>query len=81
VRRVGRGSALYVGDDATDEDAFRSDAVRVSVRVGPAHASAARYFLRSQADIDDLLRALVRSRRRLDGADDRIEALERMVGS
>lgn len=78
--RLSGGPALYVGDDATDEDAFRSGAVEVGVRVGASAASAARYFVESQAEVDDLLRALVAARRRIDGLDDRVGALERLMG-
>jgi trehalose 6-phosphate phosphatase len=53
-------TAIYVGDDETDEPAFASGSVDrlLSVRVGagPSHA---RYRLTSQADIDRLLRALI----------------------
>jgi len=59
-------TALYVGDDDTDEDAFRSAAPDglLSIRVGTQGASAAQYRLRSQADVDRLLTALVRLRSR-----------------
>lgn len=78
VWRFRREGAFYVGDDETDEDAFRNGVVRVAVRVGPSSSSAARYLLPAQSDIDDLLRALIRIRRQLDGLDDRIEGLEQM---
>jgi trehalose 6-phosphate phosphatase len=77
--RLGRDRALYVGDDTTDEDAFRCEATAVGVRVGRSPASAARYSVPSQDEVDELLRALVRARRRLDGLDDRIDGLERML--
>ena len=67
VSRLGTSGALYVGDDATDEDAFRSAAAGVSVRVGHENASAASHFVASQAHVDELLRALVRARGRLHG--------------
>lgn len=54
-------TAIYVGDDDTDEDAFASgypDRL-LSIRVGPSEASHARYRLKRQADIDALLRALL----------------------
>lgn len=79
LARVGRTGALYVGDDTTDEDAFRHPAVRVSVRVDRVEPTSAEYFLASQSQIDALLRALVAARLRLDGLDGRIEALERFV--
>lgn len=54
-------SVLYVGDDHTDEDVFRlkSDKV-VSVRIGKAKRSGAKYYIRTQRDIGRLLRALIR---------------------
>jgi trehalose 6-phosphate phosphatase len=66
-RRLGIGQALYVGDDATDEDAFRSQVVRVGVRVGTDPRTAARYFLADQPEVDELLRALIVARLRVDG--------------
>jgi trehalose 6-phosphate phosphatase len=58
---VGCRTALYVGDDGTDEDAFASvDARRLlAIRVGASRASMARYHLPAQADIDALLSALI----------------------
>jgi trehalose 6-phosphate phosphatase len=53
---------LYVGDDVTDEDVFRSSspARLLAVRVGRSVDSAARYFIASQREIDGLLLHLVR---------------------
>jgi trehalose 6-phosphate phosphatase len=76
VSRIGRDRAMYVGDDTTDEDAFRSKAAQVSVRVGHLATSAAAYFVPSQVDVDELLRALIRARRRQDGLSDRFDGLE-----
>jgi len=71
-----RRRGLYVGDDLTDEDAFRLPALRVmSVRVGPAHASAARWYLRRRAEVDALLAELVR----LKGASGRETTPSRIV--
>jgi trehalose 6-phosphate phosphatase len=53
---------LYVGDDETDEDAFALNGNVVSVRVGRKVKTHARYYLRSQNEIDDLLEVLVRLR-------------------
>jgi trehalose 6-phosphate phosphatase len=64
-QRLGCGSAIYVGDDETDEDVFAlDDPDRVlGIRVGKAPDSAAKYSIVSQADIDELLRVLVELRR------------------
>ena len=54
-------TALYVGDDVTDEDVFKLDQPGrlLTVRVGESHSSAAAYFLRTQGDIDRLLARLI----------------------
>lgn len=53
--------AVFVGDDATDEDVFalRDDRI-LTVRVGRRKASQAQYFLKTQQEIDDLLRFIDR---------------------
>jgi trehalose-6-phosphatase len=57
-------TALYVGDDDTDEDAFGSDHPSrvLSIRIG-SRPSKARFRLRRQSDIDSLLTALRELRR------------------
>ena len=62
VGRLRAPGAVYVGDDVTDEDAFASPAVSLSIRVGRSEESAARYFLDGQDDVDALLRALMTAR-------------------
>lgn len=59
-------TALYVGDDVTDEDVFALDqpGKLCAVRVGRSRSSAAAYFLRNQREIDRLLRELVALRER-----------------
>jgi trehalose 6-phosphate phosphatase len=65
LRRLQRAhrlrAALFVGDDVTDEAAFR--AVRrpgsLGVRVGRRRSTAAQWFVPSQADVDELLRRLL----------------------
>lgn len=54
-------TALYVGDDVTDEDVFELDQPGrlVGVRVGESRSSAASYFLRDQLEMDELLSALL----------------------
>ena len=64
VRRLAAPMAVYVGDDVTDEDAFASSAVNVSIRIGRSDESSARYFLPRQEDVDALLEALVLARAR-----------------
>jgi len=53
---------LFVGDDENDEDAFALKGNTIAVRVGRKRESHAGYFLRSQAEIDDLLEVLVERR-------------------
>jgi trehalose 6-phosphate phosphatase len=59
-------TALFVGDDVTDEDVFKLDEPGrlVSVRVGESKSSSAMYFLRDQRAIDTLLARLVALRER-----------------
>jgi trehalose 6-phosphate phosphatase len=75
ARRHGRGTVLFLGDDVTDEDAFRSPVVTFPIRVGRSEHSAARWFVDDQLQVDALLRALVRARARQDGLGDRWHAL------
>jgi trehalose 6-phosphate phosphatase len=59
--RLGCDTAIYVGDDDTDEDAFQAGPPSrlLAIRIGAkAHTSAA-FFLRRQTDIDRFLRALL----------------------
>lgn len=62
--QLGCEVALYVGDDGTDEAAFSAGPPIVGVRVGRSDASAARYFLHEQTDIDELLERLLALRAR-----------------
>jgi trehalose 6-phosphate phosphatase len=60
MRRLDCRTALYVGDDETDEDVFAlRDARILTVRVGKKNGSSARYFLKRQAEIAQMLRLLV----------------------
>ncbi len=54
-------TALYVGDDVTDEDVFllSPNPGIVSVRIGLSKTSAAAYYLRDQREIDALLSRLL----------------------
>ena len=61
LHRLGCRSALYLGDDQTDEDVFalRRRLPLLAVRVGRRPNSLAPYYLASQADVDALLAALL----------------------
>jgi trehalose 6-phosphate phosphatase len=58
-------TALYVGDDDTDEDVFALDRPGrlLGVRVGASSSSSAPYCVANQRAVDDLLRALIEYRR------------------
>ncbi|HEY5373973.1 MAG TPA: trehalose-phosphatase [Polyangiaceae bacterium] len=62
--RESANTALYVGDDVTDEDVFALDQPGrlFTVRVGRSKSSAAKYFLRDQREVDTLLQKLVELR-------------------
>jgi trehalose 6-phosphate phosphatase len=57
----GCDTAIYVGDDQTDEDVFQIDRPwrLLSIRVGRDRTSAATHYIRSQLEIDRLLGTLV----------------------
>ena len=59
--REAANTAFYIGDDVTDEDVFTLDQPGrlFTVRVGRSKASAAKYFLRDQREMDALLAKLV----------------------
>lgn len=59
-RRFGCESAIYVGDDDTDEDVFSTcdPATVLGVRVGNKPSSRASYYLREQGEIDMVLSLL-----------------------
>jgi len=65
--RFGLNTVVYVGDDRSDEEAFRCEAVSVAIRIGLDPRSSAKYAVSDQADIDHLLRELVLARARVDG--------------
>jgi len=57
-------TAIYIGDDGTDEDAFAAGPPKrlLSIRIGRKRGSRARYWLKSQLEVDLFLRALARLR-------------------
>lgn len=59
--RFRRERALYVGDDLTDEDAFKLPTSEVmSVRVGKKRGTAAGWYLNGRGEVDQLLGELIR---------------------
>jgi trehalose 6-phosphate phosphatase len=60
--RLGCNWILFVGDDSNDEDAFALEGNLVGVRVGRKQRSHARYYLRTQSEVDTLLELLVELR-------------------
>ena len=62
AHRLGRRSILFVGDDVTDEAAFRLQGPPplMGVRVGRRTGSAARWFIPRQRDVVALLERLAR---------------------
>jgi trehalose 6-phosphate phosphatase len=77
--RLAANLAVYVGDDRTDEDAFRTEVVRFSVRIGECPDSAARYSIATQREVNDLLCALIAARARQDGMGERWDGLVRAL--
>ena len=47
--------AIYMGDDGTDESAFRSLSDQITIRVGNPLGSRARYYLKSPREVIDFL--------------------------
>lgn len=71
-------TAIYVGDDQTDEDVFALDQPGrlLTVRVGRKAASRAEFYLKAQADIDAFLRVLIGLREKWTQTGDPIAAAE-----
>jgi trehalose 6-phosphate phosphatase len=51
----GSGPVIYIGDDRTDEDAFRRFRGEVSIHVGSANGTAARFFVADPAGVHEFL--------------------------
>ncbi len=66
LRKLRCERAIYTGDDDTDEDVFSLSrpARLLTVRVGRKSSSRARYYVRSQREIDRFLRTLLELRRK-----------------
>jgi len=59
--RFGCDTAVYVGDDDTDEDVFALDEPGrvLTIRIGRRRGSLASHFIKRQADIDRFLRVML----------------------
>ena len=61
VRESGRTTAIYIGDDETDEDVFRlARSELLTIRVEPSARSAARLFLPRQSEMPALIDLIAR---------------------
>jgi trehalose 6-phosphate phosphatase len=62
--REGADTAVFVGDDVTDEDVFELDrpGKLLGIRVGQSRSSAAPFYIRNQLEVDALLERLVACR-------------------
>ena len=62
LAKSGRSTAIFVGDDSTDERVFAGAAPDrvLSIRVGRDETSCAPFYLRAQADVDELISRLLR---------------------
>ncbi|MEK7107034.1 MAG: trehalose-phosphatase [Patescibacteria group bacterium] len=49
---------IYIGDDTTDENAFRALKRGITIRVGKSASSAAEYYFKTRASVDRFLRSL-----------------------
>jgi len=62
----GTPTAIYVGDDDTDEDVFCLPESRIlTIRIGQKRSSRARYFLKRQREINQLLKTMIELRKSL----------------
>jgi trehalose 6-phosphate phosphatase len=60
---LNRALPIYLGDDLSDESAFRALGRGVTVRVGPGRPTAARYALRNPSDVCAFLEQLAEALR------------------
>ena len=71
---------VYVGDDRSDEEAFQCEAVTVAIRIGLDAGSRAGFGLAEQVEVDELLRALIEARARLDGRGTDCDGIVKALG-
>jgi trehalose 6-phosphate phosphatase len=61
MNHLGRTGLFYIGDEETDETVFSlGEVVKMGVRVGRLEGSRAGFYLHDQAEVEELLRLLVR---------------------
>lgn len=63
AKRLGARNVLFIGDDFTDEDAFQAllpNEHAVTIKVGEDKNSKAKFFIREQQEIDQLLEILLK---------------------
>jgi len=66
IRRSEIKHVFYIGDDDTDEDVFNleyNSGQIMTVRVGMKKSSRAKYFIKQQSEINQLLRTIIRHHR------------------
>lgn len=60
MRHLRQPALFFIGDDETDEDVFvLPEGLAMGVRVGPHAGSHARYYIKHQGEIEDVLRFLI----------------------
>ncbi|MDO8576631.1 MAG: trehalose-phosphatase, partial [bacterium] len=58
LSRGKKKAPVFIGDDVTDEDAFRAFRSGITIRVGKSPSSAARYYFKGRSGVDTFLRAI-----------------------
>ena len=64
LAKKGKPAPVFIGDDVTDEDAFRVLRNGITIRVGKSTSSAAKYYFKSRAGVDRFLKVLIHDTRR-----------------
>jgi len=60
MRHLRRPAFFFIGDDETDEDVFAlTEGLAMGVRVAPRAGSHAKYYIKHQGEIEDVLRFLI----------------------
>lgn len=63
MKNLGKKTAIYIGDDDTDEDVFSlPDTGLLTIRIGKKKASFAQFYLDRQSDIQKFLKLLLKER-------------------